>query len=92
MVYPQRAPRVFLSRAQFEARIGLRPGALPEPGSFPCRGPLPPPDAIIGPVNKGWVAAQGHDSRLAAGNNRFLGIPFGCATATGRFLPTKSEK
>ena len=45
MVYPQRPPQVFLSKAQFEARIGLQPGSL-------SGATLPPPHAIIGPVNK----------------------------------------
>jgi len=45
MVYPQRPPQVFLSKAQFEARIGLQPGIL-------SGATLPPPDAIIGPVNQ----------------------------------------
>ena len=51
MVYPARPPQVFLSLAQFEARIGLKPRSL-------SRVKLPPPDAIIGPVKgtiRGWL-------------------------------------
>lgn len=38
------SPQIFLSRSQFEERIGLRPGGL-------AGQKLPPPDAIIGPIN-----------------------------------------
>ncbi len=51
MVYP-RPPQVFLSRVQFEAWIGLRPGAL-------NGAKLPPPDAIIGPINKDGSLPKG---------------------------------
>lgn len=51
MVYPRR-PQVFLNRAQVEARIGLRPGGL-------SGAKLPPPDAIIGPVNKDGSLPRG---------------------------------
>lgn len=61
---PAASAQVFLSRAQVEAPIGLRPGGL-------MTAKLPPPDAIIGPV-KGWVAAAGHDARLATRNDRPL--------------------
>jgi hypothetical protein len=43
---------VFLSRAQFEARIGLQPGGL-------SKAKLPPPDAIIGPVKKDGSLPRG---------------------------------
>jgi hypothetical protein len=43
---------VFLSLTQFEARIGLRPGGL-------SGAKLPPPDAIIGPVNKNGSLPKG---------------------------------
>lgn len=45
MSEPARPPQMFLSRAQFEERIGLRPGGLS--GAM-----LPAPDAVIGPINK----------------------------------------
>jgi hypothetical protein len=81
MVYPSRPPQVFLSLAQFEARIGLRRGGL-------SGAKLPPPDAIIGPVNKdgslpkgtvrGWLPETvdyWKRTRLGAG------FPFGCSAA-----------
>lgn len=46
------SPQVFLSRSQFEARLGLRPGGL-------AGATLPPPDAIIGPVNKDGSLPRG---------------------------------
>ncbi len=52
MVYLQRPAQVFLSRSQVEARIGLRPGGL-------TSAKLPPPDAIIGPVNKDGSLSRG---------------------------------
>jgi hypothetical protein len=51
MVYP-RPPQVFLSRSQVEARIGLRPGGLNS-------AKLPPPDAIIGSINKDGSLPRG---------------------------------
>ena len=104
MVYPQRAPQVFLNRAQFEARIGLRRRGLS------CA-KLPPPDAIIGPVNKdgslprgtirGWLPetieywkrtrlGQGFRSDVRPQPPHVWQRPR--STTTGRFLPTKSEK
>lgn len=44
--------QVFLSRGQFEERLGLRPGGL-------AGAKLPPPDAIIGPVNKDGSLPRG---------------------------------
>jgi hypothetical protein len=47
---------MFLSIRQVEARIGLRPGGL-------TSAELPPPDAIIGPVNKDGSLPKGSTMR-----------------------------
>ena len=104
MVYPQRAPQVFLSLAQFEARIGLRRGALS------CA-KLPPPDAIIGPVNmdgslprgtvRGWLPetidywkrarlGQGFRSDVRQQPAHVWRRPR--SSTTGRFLSRNSQK
>jgi hypothetical protein len=46
------SPRLFLSRSQIEKRLGFKPGAL-------NGAKLPPPDAIIGPVNKDGSLPRG---------------------------------
>ena len=102
MVYPQRAPQVFLSLTQFEARVGLRRGALS------CA--KLPPDAIIGPVNKdgslprgtirGWLPetidywkrtrlGQGFRSDVRPQPPHVWQRPR--SSTTGRFLPGDAE-
>ena len=71
MVFPQRPAQVFLNRAQFEARVGLRRGGLS------CA-KLPPPDAIVGPVKsmgrcRGARFAAGCRKRSTTGNARGSG-------------------
>jgi hypothetical protein len=97
-------PQVFLSRAQFEARIGLRPGGL-------SGAKLPPPDAIIGPVNndgslprgttRGWLPETiDHWKRTRLGQGFRTDVrpsPRGWRTTparsstTGRFLARNDE-
>ena len=105
MVYPQRAPQVFLSKTQVAARIGLQRGAL-------SSAYLPPPDAIIGPVNedgslprgtiRGWTPetidywkrtrlGQGFRSDVRPhASDVWRTLPR--ASTTGRFQPSNSEK
>lgn len=52
LVVNEAPPLMFLSRSQFEARLGLRPGGL-------AGATLPPPDAIIGPVNEDGSLPRG---------------------------------
>ena len=96
---------MFLSLAQFEARVGLKPRGLSKVN-------LPPPDAIIGPVNKdgslpkgttrGWLPETiDYWKRARLGQGFRTDVrpppPGGWPTrprssTTGRFLPTNSEK
>lgn len=98
------SPQVFLSRSQFEARLGLRPGGL-------AGATLPPPDAIIGPVNKdgslprgtirGWLPETvdyWRRTRLGQGfrsdvRDRPVAVrpPRPRSSTTGRFLSQKGE-